>query len=151
MTNRWSRSLGKWRQLRNDFHLTQWLSFLRSDDQTVEAINIYIIDCNRDHNGNNRVYPTTVKNGLGQMPIHIAAMNKKCAQMVIQLLAHDEPTSLTTVSLTTVFANFHSFNFTFFGSGNVRWFTAHSCGMSIQFWPHYFGNIFVLQQISCQL
>ena len=55
--------------------------------------------CNRDHNGNKRVYPTGVKNGLGQMPIHIAAMNKKCAQMVIQLLAHDEPTTLTTVSL----------------------------------------------------
>ena len=45
------------------------------------------------------MYPTDVKNGLGQMPIHIAAMNKKCAQMVIQLLAHDEPTTLTTVCL----------------------------------------------------
>ena len=38
VTIRWSRSLGKWRHLRNDSHLTQWLSFLRSDDQKVEAI-----------------------------------------------------------------------------------------------------------------
>ena len=37
MTSRWSRSLGKWRHLRNDRHLTQWLSLFRSDDQTVEA------------------------------------------------------------------------------------------------------------------
>ena len=37
MTSRWSRSLGKWRHLRNGHHLTQWLSLLRSDDQMVEA------------------------------------------------------------------------------------------------------------------
>ena len=37
VTSRWSRSLGKWRHLRNDRHLTQWLSLLRSDDQMVEA------------------------------------------------------------------------------------------------------------------
>ena len=38
VTSRWSRSLGKWRHLRNDCQLTQWLSLLRSDDQMVEAL-----------------------------------------------------------------------------------------------------------------
>ena len=37
VTRRWSRSLGKWHHLRNDHHLTQWLSLLTSDDQMVEA------------------------------------------------------------------------------------------------------------------
>ena len=40
----------------------------------------------RDHNGNKKVYPTDVKNYKNEMPIHIVAMNKKCAQHIIQLL-----------------------------------------------------------------
>ena len=38
VTSRWSRSLGKWRNLRNDCDLTLWLSLLRCDNQTVEAM-----------------------------------------------------------------------------------------------------------------
>ena len=37
-TSRWLRSLGKWRHLRNDSHLTMWVPYLRSDDQMEEAI-----------------------------------------------------------------------------------------------------------------
>ena len=37
VTSRWSKSLGKWRQLGNDRHLTQSLSHLRSDDRMVEV------------------------------------------------------------------------------------------------------------------
>ena len=40
----------------------------------------------RDHNSNKKVYPTDVKNYKHEMPIHIVAMNKKCAQHIIQLL-----------------------------------------------------------------
>ena len=43
MPRRWSRSLGKWRHLRNDRHLTQWLKLLRSDDQMVEAYVSFVI------------------------------------------------------------------------------------------------------------
>jgi hypothetical protein len=48
----------------------------------------------RGHNDNKRVYASDVKNGKQQMPIHIAAMNKKCPQHVVQLLARDMPASL---------------------------------------------------------
>ena len=48
----------------------------------------------RDHNDNKRVYPGDVKNARHEMPIHIAAMNKKCAQHVIQLLVKDRPVGL---------------------------------------------------------
>ena len=37
----------------------------------------------RDHNDNKRVYPTDVKNSKHEMPIHIVAMNKKCAQHIV--------------------------------------------------------------------
>ena len=48
----------------------------------------------RDHNDNKRVYPTDVKNSKHEMPIHIVAMNKKCAQHIVQLLVKDCPIGL---------------------------------------------------------
>ena len=48
----------------------------------------------RDHNDNKRVYPTDVKNSKHEMPIHIVAMNRKCAQHIVQLLVKDCPIGL---------------------------------------------------------
>ena len=48
----------------------------------------------RNHNGNKKVYPTDMKNYKHEMPIHIVAMNKKCAQHIIQLLVKDCPMGL---------------------------------------------------------
>ena len=50
--------------------------------------------CSRDHYDKKRVYPTDVTNAYDQMPIHIAARNRKCSPHVIQLLAKDLPASL---------------------------------------------------------
>lgn len=42
-----------------------------------------------------RIYPSEVRNNKNYLPIHIAAMSKRCPQHVVQLLARDMPTCLT--------------------------------------------------------
>jgi len=66
----------------------------RKGDLVASTLATLLTVTYRDHNDNRRVYNTDIKNARHEMPIHIAAMNKKCAQHIIQLLVKDCPDSL---------------------------------------------------------
>jgi len=66
----------------------------RKGDMVAPTLDMLLSLHYRDHNDNKRVYATDVMNAKLQMPIHIVAMNKKCAQHVVQLLAKDLPVCL---------------------------------------------------------
>lgn len=66
----------------------------RKGDLVAPTLSTLIGVTYRNHKGNDRVYPTDLKNSKHEMPIHIVAMNKKCAQHIIQMLVKDCPNGL---------------------------------------------------------
>ena len=71
----------------------------RKGDLVASTLNTLMTVYYAHHNNNQRVYPTNVKNTKHEMPIHIAAMNKKCAPHIVQLLVKDCPGGLRSATI----------------------------------------------------